>query len=220
MSLALRPVPPFDLSLSLAFLRGFGPMAGEQSATATSLIKAFDLGGQAVAVRVRQKGDRERPTLDVNLYSERALGAGLWRQVLARVRALLSTDEDLAPFHALAAANPAMAPLFDPPARSAPREVPERVRGRVLGSHQPAHPASRGARDEGGARASCGQLRLGRRHRALGVSGTGGRAWSRRRGAREAPAGRSPRRRGPRDREGVRLRRRHVAAAWAHRRRP
>ena len=112
MSLALRPVPPFDLSLSLAFLRGFGPMVGEQSATATSLTKAFDLGGQGVAVRVRQKGDRERPTLDVDLYSERALGAGLWRQVLVRVRALLSTDEDLAPFHALAAADPAMAPLL------------------------------------------------------------------------------------------------------------
>ena len=111
MSLALRPVPPFDLSLSLAFLRGFGPMVGEQRVDATSLTKAFDLGGQAVAVRVRQEGDRERPTLDVDLYSERALGAGLWRQVLARVRALLSTDEDLAPFLALAAADPAMAPL-------------------------------------------------------------------------------------------------------------
>jgi DNA-3-methyladenine glycosylase II len=111
MSLALRPVPPFDLSLSLAFLRGFGPMVGEQIASSTTLTKALDLGGHAVAVRVRQKGDRERPTLDVDLFAERALGEGRWRQVLAGVRALLSTDEDLAPFHALAASDPPMAPL-------------------------------------------------------------------------------------------------------------
>lgn len=111
MSLALRPVPPFDLSRSLAFLRGFGPTLGEQSVDATSLTKALDFGGRAVAVRVRQKGDPEQPTLDVDLFSQRPLGAGLWRQVLARVRALLGTDEDLGPFHALAAADPAMAPL-------------------------------------------------------------------------------------------------------------
>src|ERR1700722_5113240 len=111
MSLAIQPVPPFDLSRSLAFLRGFGPMLGEQSVDATSLTKARACAGQAGAVRVRQKGQRGRATLDVDLFSSKTLRKGLWRQVLARVRALLSTDEDLVPFHALAAADPAMAPL-------------------------------------------------------------------------------------------------------------
>jgi len=111
MSLAIQPVPPFDLSLSLAFLRGSGPMVGEQSVDATSLTKALSCAGQAVAVRVRQKGPRDRPTLDVDLFSSKTLRRGLWRQVLSRIRALLSTDEDLAPFQALAAADPAMAPL-------------------------------------------------------------------------------------------------------------
>jgi len=111
MSLALRPVAPFDLSLSLEFLRGFGPMAGEQLVEAGSFTKAICCSGQAVAFRVRQKGDRDRPILDVDLFSDRALSAGVWRHVLGRVQALLSTDEDLGPFHALAAADPAMAPL-------------------------------------------------------------------------------------------------------------
>jgi DNA-3-methyladenine glycosylase II len=111
MSLAVRPVAPFDLSRSLTFLRGFSPMQGEQTITATTLTKAVVCGDKAVAFRVRQKGDRERPTLDVDLFSRGPLGAGRWRDVLGRVRAFLSADEDLAPFHALAAADPAMAPL-------------------------------------------------------------------------------------------------------------
>ena len=111
MSLALRPVPPFDLSRSLSFLRGFAPTQGEQLVTATSLTKAILCGGETVAFRVRQKGDRERPTLDVDLLSSQALGAGRWRDVLGRVRAMLSCDEGLAPFYAMAAADRAMAPL-------------------------------------------------------------------------------------------------------------
>jgi DNA-3-methyladenine glycosylase II len=111
MSLAVQPVPPFDLSRSLAFLQGFGPMRGEQSATDTTLTKAVSCGGQPVAFRVRQTGDREHPTLDVDLFAEQPLGKGRWRDVLGRVRSLLSTDEDLAPFYDRAAADPAIAPL-------------------------------------------------------------------------------------------------------------
>jgi DNA-3-methyladenine glycosylase II len=86
-------------------------MVGEQTVGDDSFTKALCCAGQAVAFRVRQKGDVDRPTLDVDLFSDRALGAGVWRHVLGRVGALLSIDEDLAPFHALAAADPAMAPL-------------------------------------------------------------------------------------------------------------
>jgi len=111
MSLAVQPVPPFDLSRSLAFLRGFGPMRDEQSATATTLTKAVSCAGHPVAFRVRQTGDREHPTLDVDLFAERPLSQARSADALARVRSLLSADEDLAPFYERAAADPAIAPL-------------------------------------------------------------------------------------------------------------
>jgi DNA-3-methyladenine glycosylase II len=111
VSVAVQPVPPFDLSSSLAFLQGFGPMRGEQSATSTTLTKAVCCAGQPVAFRVRQTGDREHPILEVDLFAEGPLGEGRCRDVLGRVRSLLSTDEDLAPFYARASADPAIAPL-------------------------------------------------------------------------------------------------------------
>jgi DNA-3-methyladenine glycosylase II len=112
MSLAIRPVAPFDFSRSLGFLEGFGPMRDEQTLTPSTLTKALSCDGRAVGFRVRQKGGVERPTLDVELFSEHPLGAGLWRDVLGRVQRLLTTGDDLAPFYALAAKDPAMAPLL------------------------------------------------------------------------------------------------------------
>lgn len=111
MSLAIQPVAPFDLSLSLSFLAGFGPMRGEQSATGTTLTKVVSCRGQPIGFRVRQAGDRERPRLDVDLVAEGPLDQGRWREVLGRVRAFLSVDEDLALFYAQAGEDAAVAPL-------------------------------------------------------------------------------------------------------------
>lgn len=111
MSLAVAAVAPFDLGHSLSFLRSFTPTRGEQTATSTRLTKALSCGGRAVVVKVRQKGDRDRPMLDVDLISEQRLDEGRWRDVLHRITHMLSADEDLGPFYARAAEDDAMAPL-------------------------------------------------------------------------------------------------------------
>jgi DNA-3-methyladenine glycosylase II len=109
MSLAVPAVAPFDLAHSLTFLQCFGPMLGEQGVTRDVLTKALSCGGQAVVVRVRQKGGCDRPMLDVDFHAARPLGEGRWRDVLARVRSFLSADEDLAPFYERAANDPGIA---------------------------------------------------------------------------------------------------------------
>lgn len=109
MSLAVPAVAPFDLAHSLTFLQCFGPMRGEQTVTRETLTKALSCGGQAVVVRVRQKGGCDRPTLDVDLHASRPLGEGRWRDALGRVRRFLGADEDLAPFYARAAQDPGIA---------------------------------------------------------------------------------------------------------------
>jgi DNA-3-methyladenine glycosylase II len=108
MSLAIQPVHPFDLSHSLAFLCGFGPMRDEQTVTSAEVTKAISCNGEPVVFRVRRA---RGGALDVDLFSQANLGAARWRSALDRVRSFLSTDEDLAPFYARAAEDPAMAPL-------------------------------------------------------------------------------------------------------------
>lgn len=108
MSLAIKPVQPFDLARSLAFLCGFSPMRGEQSVSSSEVTKAISEGGEPVVFRVRPA---KHGALGVELFSEAPLASARWRRVLDRVRAFLSTDEDLAPFYARAAEDRAMAPL-------------------------------------------------------------------------------------------------------------
>jgi DNA-3-methyladenine glycosylase II len=109
MSLAIRPVQPFDLGRSLDFLGGFSPMHGEQTVTRSEVTKAVSCDGEPVVFRVR--ATRRGDALDVDLFSSATLRAARWRKVLDRVRAFLSTDEDITPFYARAADDPAMAPL-------------------------------------------------------------------------------------------------------------
>jgi DNA-3-methyladenine glycosylase II len=112
MSFEIRPVAPFDLSLTLDFLRGFGPTRGEQEVGAHEATKAFMVAGRPVAIRVRGSGGgREHPVLGVQLFADRALDDGEAREARSRVEALLTTYEDLTPFYARAAEDVAYAPL-------------------------------------------------------------------------------------------------------------
>lgn len=113
MTFEIRPVAPFDLSLTLAFLQGFGPTQGEQGVGPHEVTKAFMVAGRPVAVRVRggSRGDRERPVLAVELFADRALDGAEARDALSRIEALLTTYEALAPFYARAARDVAYAPL-------------------------------------------------------------------------------------------------------------
>ena len=132
---------PFELGLSLAFLRGFSPMMGEQQVGKDSLVKSWIIERQPVTVTVRAgEGD----TLACSASSPKPVDEDAVRR---RVAAFLSAGEDLDAFYALAAKDEAFAP------------VAHRLRGLhhprfgtpfesgLLGRHQPAHPASRARED-------------------------------------------------------------------------
>jgi DNA-3-methyladenine glycosylase II len=109
MAVAVHPVQPFDFSLSLAFVRGFSPMSGEQVVTWSSLTKAVSCAGRAFAFRVHQAGGDQ--VLDVEVLPEGATGEVEQGLVLDRVREILSTEDDLGAFYAQASADRAMAPV-------------------------------------------------------------------------------------------------------------
>src|SRR5579883_2316953 len=108
MNATLPVVAPFDLRKSIAFLRGFGPMAEEQELTPTTLTKGFRVEGRAVVARVSQP---DPTSLACELLGPDAPPPEVARAALARVRRFLGADEDLGPFYELAAADPPMAAL-------------------------------------------------------------------------------------------------------------
>jgi DNA-3-methyladenine glycosylase II len=98
-------VQPFELGLSLAFLRGFSPMMGEQQVGKDSLVKSWIIERQPVTVTVRAgEGD----TLACSASSPKPVDEGAVRR---RVAAFLSAGEDLDAFYALAAKDEAFAPV-------------------------------------------------------------------------------------------------------------
>ncbi|HEX8793526.1 MAG TPA: hypothetical protein VF765_21435 [Polyangiaceae bacterium] len=111
MSLEIRPVGPFDLSLTLAFLSGFGPTRGEQDVGVNEVTKAFIVGGRAVAVRARGLGEPDGPRLSIQVFADRALDQTEAKEARSRIEDLLTTSQDLAPFYAQAAEDTAYAPL-------------------------------------------------------------------------------------------------------------
>ncbi len=106
---AMVPVQqPFDFSLTLAFLRGFSPMMGEQRIEGGALTKSWIVGGQPVTVRVEA---RERDSLTCHLASPRAITGELENAIATRVRSFLSADEDVEPFYEIARRDQAFAPV-------------------------------------------------------------------------------------------------------------
>jgi DNA-3-methyladenine glycosylase II len=99
--------PGFELWRSLAFLRGFSPMMGEQAVGERTLTKALVLRGQTIVTEVRQ----EDASLGYRLSSDRAIDPIAEAEVASRLAFFLSADEDMARFHRLAAEDPWFGPL-------------------------------------------------------------------------------------------------------------
>jgi DNA-3-methyladenine glycosylase II len=103
----LAPTQPFSFDLTLAFLASFPPAQGEQTTSAGSLRKAFDVAGEPVLAEVSARGD----ALACSLAASRPLDARTREQVLDRVRFVLSLDDDLGPFYARAEQDRAFRPI-------------------------------------------------------------------------------------------------------------
>jgi DNA-3-methyladenine glycosylase II len=104
---AIAARAPFDFRHSLTFLRAFSPMHGEQAVAAGALTKAMMVRGRPVLLQVSAEGDGLRYTLS----SASLLDAETAREAERRLAFFLGTGDDLAPFYALAAEDPAMAPV-------------------------------------------------------------------------------------------------------------
>jgi DNA-3-methyladenine glycosylase II len=105
----LPAVPPFDFNQSLRFLGHFRPAMGEQAISNQSLVKAVMVRGRAVVFSLKAAGTQDAPALDYTLYSETELSAEERAEVTDRITFFLSLNDDLRPFYALAADDPAIA---------------------------------------------------------------------------------------------------------------
>jgi DNA-3-methyladenine glycosylase II len=109
----LRPQPPFDFAKSLAFLGTFPATEGEQTFEPNAFTKALRTDGATVAFRVQDAGTVREPRLDYRVLSGSELTATARQQVVARIASFLSLDDDLEPFYALAADDPALRPVVE-----------------------------------------------------------------------------------------------------------
>ncbi|HEX4454969.1 MAG TPA: hypothetical protein VH143_29110 [Kofleriaceae bacterium] len=104
---SLTITPPFDLALSIEFLRGFSPMAGEQQLARGSIVKSWLHRGQPIEATLSASGWG----VDYALASPRPIGDAAERAIVETATQFLSADEDLAPFYALAEGDAAFAPV-------------------------------------------------------------------------------------------------------------
>jgi len=95
----LDVVEPFEFRRSLAFVRGFGPMSGQQEVDGDSITKAVMVGGQVVVFRVSEgKGAR----LEYRLFSSEPVSEEAAKGMGGRIAFFLSLDDDVGRFYSIA----------------------------------------------------------------------------------------------------------------------
>src|SRR5579859_3001335 len=102
--------PPFDLTRTLAFVRGFSPMHGEQIVEGLRLTKAMALGGHAIGYRVEPFAF-DASSVTVQLHAPPEVAPDVREAALARIASTLGADDDLEAFYAGASRDAAFAPL-------------------------------------------------------------------------------------------------------------
>lgn len=107
----LAATPPFDFAHTLAFLADFGPTAGEQAIDEQGLTKAVLVDDRAIAFTVRASGTIEEPHLAYTLHADAPLDPARAAATLDRIGFFLGLADDLRPFYAIGAADPAFAPV-------------------------------------------------------------------------------------------------------------
>ena len=93
-------IEPFEFRQSLKFLRGFGPMSGEQQLEEGRITKAIMVEGQTVVLRVGEKGGKESG-LRYELFSQEPLKP-IEDSVVERISFFLSLGDDVKQFYSIA----------------------------------------------------------------------------------------------------------------------
>jgi DNA-3-methyladenine glycosylase II len=106
----LRPRPPFSFDQALAFLRRFPPTLGDRFVVEERVLGAARVGGQTIGFQVEGAGDVESPALRCTLSPDATENGDIDTdragEALRQIGDWLGADDDLAPFYALAQADP------------------------------------------------------------------------------------------------------------------
>ena len=123
----IEATPPFDFGKSLDYLRAFPPTAMDQAVAGDSFIKAFQIQGRTLAASIEgsafvdkanlnnsNKGGTslDQPHLNYTLFSDKSVSRELESAFTERLSSMLSLADDLAPFYALAKADPQFQPIM------------------------------------------------------------------------------------------------------------
>jgi DNA-3-methyladenine glycosylase II len=112
-SLRLGAVPPFSFAESLRFLAAFPPLQDDFRIVAGELRQAVRVAGRTVGFRLSDGGSSAEPALVGEALCAAPLDAAAHAAVVDRLRFYLGLDDDLQPFHALAADDPPFAAVVE-----------------------------------------------------------------------------------------------------------
>ena len=110
ISLTLQPTPPFDFELTAGYHAYFQARSGADNVGNGVYRRLLDLDGRLALVSVRSTGGIDAPELVLELRGDGLTDAHT-EQAAAQVGWMLGTEQDLAPFYALAQSDPALAGL-------------------------------------------------------------------------------------------------------------
>ena len=110
LTLRLRPMPPFDFELTAGYHTYFQGRAGADNLDGGAYRRLLDMDGRLALVTVRSSGSVDSPELSLELCGEGLTGSD-GELAAEQVRWMLGTEQDLAPFYALAESDPALAGL-------------------------------------------------------------------------------------------------------------
>lgn len=108
-------VEPYEFSQSVSFLRGFGPMSGQQEFEGQAVTKAVMIEGKTVVFRVSEgEGANRKSKLRYELFSEEPLTSSTEKDMVRRIGFLLSLGDDVGRFYAIAKKDdPVFYPLVE-----------------------------------------------------------------------------------------------------------
>ncbi len=107
----IAATPPFDFAHTLAFLSDFPATAGEQEIDTQTLTKAVLIDDVPIAFTVRASGTSEEPGLAYTLHADTPLDPAHIGAARDRIGFFLGLTDDLRPFYAIGATDPAFAPV-------------------------------------------------------------------------------------------------------------
>ena len=110
VSLTLQPTPPFDFELTAGYHTYFQARSGADNVESGVYRRLLDLDGCLALATVRSTGAVDSPELAVELRAEE-LTAAHRKQAAAQICWMLGTEQDLAPFYALARRDPTLTSL-------------------------------------------------------------------------------------------------------------